>query len=154
MKLSFRAVEQILQQAKDPRSPARGLAEAGAASGSAVPEGGKGGAMGTGVSLRTPTDPALFIEAAAGSSWDFGRIFPKSRSKSRFGSFSTALNRTRQILLLSVGDNGTLLPPPFLGNGFKRSLILLTNQAISFAKQLQGPSESGGPGPLLDSGFW
>lgn len=93
-----------------------------------------------------------FLQVALGSSWDFLWYLRKSQFRSCFGSFATY--ETRQILLLTVRDNWTPCPPPFLGNSFKRSLILLTNQAISFAKQLQGPCKSRRTAPLLNSAFW
>lgn len=95
-----------------------------------------------------------FLQVALRSSWDFWGNLCKSQFRRCFGSFSTALYRMEQILLLTVRDHWTPCPPPFLGNSFKRSLILLTNQAISFAKQLQGPCKSRRTAPLLKSAFW
>lgn len=67
-------VEQISQQAKDlkdPHLPAWGLAGAGAASGSAVPKGGEGAAIGTRSVSCEFSRLCSFLQVALGSSWDF-----------------------------------------------------------------------------------
>lgn len=64
-------VEQISQQAKDPHLPAWGLAGTGAASGSAVPKGGEGAAIGTRSVSWAFSRLCSFLQVALGSSWDF-----------------------------------------------------------------------------------
>lgn len=125
-------------------APLQALTEAQAASGLAGPKGERGweGWNKSRSCSRDVSRPSSFLEMAIGSCWCSWRISPKSCS----GSFSTG-----QILQLAVQDWAP--PPPFLSSSFKRSLILLSNQAISFAKQLQGPFESGGPASLFRAGF-